>query len=235
VKAYICVYRHGVPSRAELERTRFAANADSRVQCFLDRYDDSDCFYDWGDDPGFFAAEQIFGTAEYASWGVCRPDVRSYLSKGDFVVFFCAKQSVDQRHHWDYFLVALATVKDTIARDTLWTAPRYNKYRQFYNVLAELKGNELVQRETFHAYHADWPRRAKAPYVIFDPTFTRVEMNEPLHVATKSASERVERWFLHQPDVRKIENLLFISLESQGVSGLRIPIFRTLTSLFITG
>ena len=36
---------------------------------FLDRYDEPDCFDDWGDDPSFFSAVDILGSADEATWG----------------------------------------------------------------------------------------------------------------------------------------------------------------------
>ena len=41
---------------------------------------DGECYYDWGDDPSFFAAEEFLGDVNRASWGVCRRDVREKLS-----------------------------------------------------------------------------------------------------------------------------------------------------------
>ena len=61
------------------------------------------CFYDWGDDPAFFAAEEFLGDVNPASCGVCRRDVREQLRNGDFVIFFCAKALEDRT--WEYYYI----------------------------------------------------------------------------------------------------------------------------------
>ena len=56
MKAYACVYRHVIPSRRERRLTEQAATDIPLVRKYLDRYDEPDCFDDWGDDPSFFSA-----------------------------------------------------------------------------------------------------------------------------------------------------------------------------------
>jgi hypothetical protein len=165
VKAYICTYLHRCPKVREWRLTKTLADTDPLLSKFLNGYGEN--FWDWGDDPSFFAAEHRLGDVRRASWGVCRADVRKALSVGDLVVFFCAR---DAGSVWRYHFVGFGIVKALISRNQLWTNPSYPDYRSFYNVLARLENGQLVQNETFHKYHLDWQHRAKAPYVIFDET-----------------------------------------------------------------
>lgn len=52
-KAIACVYRHSVPSPRSWRETERSQERNPLVGRFLNRYWDEDCFYDWGDDPGF--------------------------------------------------------------------------------------------------------------------------------------------------------------------------------------
>ena len=161
VKAYLCTYCHKKPTRGERQGTREAAEQDPLLRMFIDGYDRS--YYDWGDNPSFFAAEHLLGDVGKASWGVCRPDVRKTLGKGDLVVFFCGRQ---EERVWRYYFVGFGILRETVApRARLWTCPTYAKYRDFYNVLVDAHGGHL---EMSHPFHNDWERRANAPYVIFD-------------------------------------------------------------------
>ncbi len=56
MKAYVCVYRHPIPSRRDRRLTESVGASNPTLRRFLDVYDDQNCFYDWGDDPSFFAA-----------------------------------------------------------------------------------------------------------------------------------------------------------------------------------
>src|SRR5216683_1787219 len=91
MKAYICVYRHPIPRHRDRRLTELAGASNPTLHRFLEVYDDQNCFYDWGDDPGFFAAGELLGDVRDATWGVCRRDVRNILCKGDYIAFFCAK------------------------------------------------------------------------------------------------------------------------------------------------
>jgi hypothetical protein len=181
VKAYVCTYRqpHIDPSVREWRLTKPLAESDPLLSRFLNGYREN--FWDWGDDPSFFAAEHRLGDVRRASWGVCRADVRRALSEGDLVVFFCAR---DDSRVWRYHFIGFGTVKALIGRKDLWTNPAYRDYRSFYNVLARLENGRLVQNETFHKYHPDWEHRAKAPYVIFDETASHFNLQDPHCVAT---------------------------------------------------
>lgn len=191
-----------------------AAHTDPRLQQFMNGYRQPTSFFDWGDDPGFFAANQILGNPSKASWGVCRRDVRNQLHHGDFVIWFCARSQPNRIGYWDYYLVGCTTVAQTIDRFQLWGLPQYRPYQDFYNTLARPQGGTLVQHETFHAYHADWQHRATAPYVIFDgcPSLSTVNLTNPTHVATGTAGA-AELWLSPQnAKVAQIEATIFTSL-----------------------
>lgn len=66
--AYACVYRRYRPTSKERARTESAAASNSILGSFLPQYDRS--YLDWGDDPGFFAADQLIGTCA-AQAGAC--------------------------------------------------------------------------------------------------------------------------------------------------------------------
>jgi hypothetical protein len=155
---YICVYRRRIPTDAHWKKTRAAATSDRLLEQFLAQYNDS--FYDWGDDPAFYCATEITGDVNNASWGVCRRDVRENLKPDDVVVFFCAKPRLQSPSVVDYHYVGVGTVKAALPRRDLWTDSNLAVYRQFYNVLAELRGSSLIQKETFHPYHKNWEKRA---------------------------------------------------------------------------
>jgi hypothetical protein len=204
VKAYLCTYCHKKPTPGELRGTREAAKSDPLLRKFLKEYDRS--YYDWGDDPSFFAAQHLLGDVRKASWGVCRPDVRK-LEKGDLVVFFCGRQ---EERVWRYYFVGFGTVRETFApRDCLWTCPTYAKYRDFYNVLVGPDGARL---EKFHPFHDDWQRRADAPYVIFDGALSSFNLSSPRCVATWDGRSIPEEWHCDRRS-KKIEQLLFVERE----------------------
>lgn len=210
MNAYVCVYRHLIPGRRGWHRTESAATSNPTLRRFLDVYDDQNCFYDWGDDPGFFAASELFGDVRNATWGVCRRDVRKLLGAGDYVVFFCAKQ-VGKRV-WDYYYIGVGTVTLGLTRQTIWLDDQYAKYRDFFNILARLSANgELEQHETFHAYHGDWEKRCKAPYWLFAREQSQFNLVNPLHVATYTGTRgAVETWHASQNrQVARLEAILF--------------------------
>ncbi len=204
VKAYLCTYRRKKPSAKELRQTRAATRQDPLLRAFLEGYDDS--YYDWGDDPSFFAAQHLGGDVRKASWGVCRPDVRNTLGERDLVVFFCGCQN---ERLWRYHFVGFGIVRALVGRAALWTDPANALYRKFYNVLARLDGGRLVQSETFHKHHDDWERRAEAPYVLFDAAHSAFNLRSPHGVATWEGATIPETWATDARS-RKIERLLFV-------------------------
>jgi hypothetical protein len=204
VNAYLCTYRRKKPSARELRETGAAANQDPLLRAFLEDYEDS--YYDWGDDPSFFAAQNLLGDVRKASWGVCRRDVRNTLRERDIVVFFCGRQD---EHTWGYYFVGFGTVQVLVERSALWTDPAHSPYRKFYNVLARFDGGRLVQSETFHDFHDDWERRARAPYVLFDAACSAFNLSSPHHVATWDGAAIPETWATDDRS-REIEKLLFV-------------------------
>ena len=205
MNAYLCTYRRKRPSPRELRQTSAAAQQDPLLRAFLDGYNGS--YYDWGDDPSFFAAQQLLGDVRKASWGVCRRDVREKLTERDLVVPFCGCQ--DERV-WRYYFVGFGTVGTLVDRADLWTDPKYALYRRFYNVLARLDDGRLVQCETFHNYHDDWKRRAEAPYVLFDVAHSTFNLRSPHLVATwNGVTDSPETWAADGRS-REIERLLFV-------------------------
>jgi len=214
MKAFVCVYRHSNPSPSEWKNTLTAASANPRLQQFMNGYTLPSSYFDWGDDPGFFAASQIFGNPSRSSWGVCRHDVRTQLHPGDFVIWFCARSLPDRSGYWGYYFVGCTTVAETIDRFQLWSHPPYRPYQDFYNTLARPHNGTLIQHETFHPYHSDWQHRASAPYVLFDgcPSLSAVNLTDPTLVATGTAGAS-EVWLSTQnPRVAQIEATIFTGL-----------------------
>lgn len=220
VKAYVCVYRQPIREKEWMNAWKKAGKKPSRknkrlkkyLRRYRDRFDGGEqgCFYDWGDDPSFFCAEDILGDVRSASWGVCRPDVRrSNLSKGDFVIFFCARQQ--DTSEWEYYYIGVGTVREVIKkRKRLWQKDKFVMYRKFYNLLTNAKGKncELV------GYHKNWEERAKSPYVIFAKGKTHFNITDPILVATfrnrKNVKKRVilEKWNLKCKYARRIYGLI---------------------------
>jgi hypothetical protein len=207
MKAYACVYRHVIPSRRGRGLTEQVAANLPFVRKYLDRYDEPDCFDDWGDDPSFFSAAEILGSADQATWGVCRPDVRARMTVGDFVAFFCAKQT--GRGTWDYFYIGVGTVGRLLDRHAIWTDDEYEPYRDFLNVLTRSVDGVLQQYEFVHEFHPDWERRAEAPYLAFDAQWSHFNTRRPLWVATyEPAHDRLERWQTEDERVRRLAQLV---------------------------
>jgi hypothetical protein len=190
-----------------------AAEHDPLLRAFLDGYYES--YYDWGDDPSFFAAQQLLGDVRKASWGVCRPDVRETLVEGDLLVFFCGSQD----EHWRYYFVGFGTVGKLVERADLWTNPRYASYRKFYNVLARPDGGDLIQCETFHDFHGDWQRRAEAPYVIFEAANSAFNLGSPHLVAIWDKATKPPETWAGDARSREIERLLFVE---RGIDDRRL-------------
>lgn len=204
--AYVCVYRWHLPAKKDFEATKDAADRDRALKKFLDGYEAS--YYDWGDDPSFFAATEMLGDVRRASWGVCRRDVRSRLDRGDFVVFFCAKLYADGKGLCDYFYIGVGTVAEAVDRRELFRGRRLSDYHRFYNVLAVPDGQDFQQREIFRPFHANWRERL-TPYIIFDPKLTFFNLDRPLWVARYEGA-LPEHWRSRQSRaVARLEALLF--------------------------
>lgn len=163
---------------------------------------------DWGDDPSFFAASTLLGDVRRATWGVCRRDVRACLSPGDFVVFVCAR--ADNPPVWDYHFVGVATLGYRLTRDDVWSVHRYARYRDFLNIIARPRaGGGLKQHEWVHPFHADWLARCSAPYWLFDPDDTVLNLDSPILLATYRGQARsIETWHTHDGRVGELRSLL---------------------------
>ena len=214
---YVCVYRQGILGKSEENRARRNACDDPELQEYLQRYKDRfkkrkqgiGCFYDWGDDPAFFAAEEFLGDVRKASWGVCRPNVRNNLEEGDIVVFFCAQQQKDKTK-WNYYYVGLGTVGEAVQERRQVGKKPYLDYKNFYNLLIDSKGGH---REMI-SYHSDWKERSEFPYIIFDSDETHFNIVNPLHVATYNEGtgawkgKILECWRSSDERVQKIYELV---------------------------
>lgn len=208
MKAYACVYRRSIPAKSHLDATTRDAANDPTLQKFLAAYFREDRYFDWGDDPSFFAASEMLGDVRRASWGVCRPDVRETVEKGSFIAFFCAKPRLSDHAVVDYYYIGVGTVRTKIDRSTLWTDAAYQPYRQFYNVLATMRCGKEARHERFHPYHENWRKRL-SPYVIFEANdeLTQFNIETPLYVATYRGG-KAETWKSDLPASR-LKELLF--------------------------
>ena len=190
---YLSVYRQPIPKSGDLKSAWREASSNEALQEYLQRYENrfkknKRCFYDWGDDPSFFAEARFGGSV---TWGACRSNVRKMLNPEDVVIFFCAQQQRN-KVQWKYYYVGLGTVAKVIeCRERLWKEPSYKPYRQYFNLLVDSKG---VHRELI-ACHTDWADRLEAPYIIFDtdPTKTQFHVTNPLHVATSNGKDEARR------------------------------------------
>ena len=193
---YICVYRQPIPKSGDLKSALREASSNEALQEYLHRYDNRfketrdgfGYFYDWGDDPSFFAEERFGGSV---TWGACRSNVRKVLNPEDVVIFFCAQQQRN-KVQWKYYYVGLGTVAEVIkCREQLWKESSYKPYRQFFNLLVDSKG---IHRELITC-HTDWADRLEAPYIIFDkdPAKTHFNVTNPLHVATCNSRDEARR------------------------------------------
>ena len=208
MNAYLCTYRHYVPTAAQIRKTAAGRATDQDLKDFLNEYENS--FFDWGDDPSFFCSSRQLSDVNRASWGVCRTDVREVLREKDVVVFFCGRQYKAVRC-WNYYFIGFGTVQHVVPRKDIWTNPKYKPYRSFYNVLAEWNGKSLVQKEYFHPFHDDWEKcRACAPYIIFDPTESAFNVTAPHPVATWQLDDKVPEIWNRDWRSKRIEKLLFI-------------------------
>ena len=220
MNAYVCVYRQPIVKRSDWNKTKREALSTPGLEEYLRRYNARfrkgkkklGYFYDWGDDPSFFAAEEFLDDVNQAGWGVCRRDVRKQLkNKGDFVVFFCAQQQEDDSDLWKYYFIGVGTVGSVIKnRKLIWLKDKYKDYRKFYNLLIDSEGR---QSEKIHRFHRDWEKRAKSPYLVFSKNKTHFNLVAPLLVAeyrigdSAWKGEILESW-LPDDDVQEIFELI---------------------------
>ena len=215
MEGYVCVYRQPVPDEDDLVDTTAKVADRPELGRFLSSYQGARAtttrrFYDWGDDPSFFCAEEFLGDVRLASWGVCRPDLRARLRPRDFVVFFCAQQDVGERSRWHYYFIGVGTVAKAVAHRSIWRSTANGEYREFYNLLIDAKGNH---HEVIQPAHSDWKNRTRAPYVLFKEKNTDFNVTNPLFVATYESKNSgdaaaLESWHLEDSRVREVYKLI---------------------------
>jgi hypothetical protein len=213
MKAFICVYRQPIVDRKTLQQVKTAATSQPLLQTFLSRYGQPNCFYDWGDDPAFFSATELFGDPRYASWGVCRPNVRRQLTPGDLVIFFCGRQSSSTAGFWDYFYLGFGTVREAVERRRIWEDDKYIVHRSFFNLLVNYPDGVEEHYEPFGEPHADWQKRSQSPYVIFEcgQQWTYFNTTDPLKVANYDSREGPFETWLADPLVKALQASLFFN------------------------
>jgi hypothetical protein len=123
--------------------------------------------YDLGDDPSFFSRRHLSGPL---TWGVCRPDARSQVQRGDVVAFFSFSKVPGGV---EYRLSAIATVEHKISQADIFLCRACRKYRRYLNLLVRA-GDRDGRRWMHHEpgaperdWHKDWLSRI-APYRTFD-------------------------------------------------------------------
>jgi hypothetical protein len=222
MKAFICVYRQPQVSRTIWNKVQAAAAGNSLLQDFLTVYGRPDCFFDWGDDPGFFAATRLMGNVNFASWGVCRGNVRRQLQPGDLVIYFCGRQSKSVKESWEYFYIGYGAVKQSVERRTIWEDDNLAPFRGFFNCLVKYKNGVRSHYEPFGEPHDDWEKRIQAGYILFDPVETHFNLVDPILVAVyHDKRQPCETWMLQDPLVRRLHSALFF--DGLVTRGLRIP------------
>jgi hypothetical protein len=105
---FICVYRHLEPNKKKIREIKEASFKTPLLNTFLETYHNDNNFYDWGDDPSFFAAKNYLGNEKFATWGVCRANVRRQLKQDDIVIFICGKE---YNKCWDYYFIGYYAYK----------------------------------------------------------------------------------------------------------------------------
>ena len=246
MNAYVCVYRQPTMEMIRddgWEQTWKEVNSKSsprrrRLKKYLQTYEDAffgdeeGRFYDWGDDPSFFCAEELLHNIRKASWAVCRPDIRRSLCEEDFVVFFCTQQQEDDTDLWRYYYIGLGTVGKVVRNHKrIWKDRKYKEYRRFENLLINSRGDN---KEIIRPRHDDkgknyryrWQDLEKDPYIIFDDSKCKTHFNikNPLLVAEYRVGdspwrgEVLENW---QIGNEKAEEIFALIPKREGGKKLR--------------
>jgi hypothetical protein len=204
MSAFVSVYRNIIPSRKDWRKVAKVAEEDPVLRKYLGEYEDS--YFDWGDDPSFFAAQEYLGDVRRASWGVCRRNLRELLAPEDLVIFFCARECLEPRT-WHYYYVGFGTVRRGLPRWSIWQEPEFAPYQRFYNLLVRPENGLLVHAEAFPAHH-DFEKRL-CSYILFDARERRTEfdLTNPPHVATYSGAIP-ETWHRDDPFVAGLYDVL---------------------------
>jgi hypothetical protein len=204
VAAFVSVYRNVILSPHGRGKVARAAEEDPALRKYLEEYDES--YFDWGDDPSFFAAQEHLGDVRRASWGVCRRNLRRLLVPGDLVIFFCVRQC-RRPEVWHYYYIGFGTVRLRLTRWCIWQDPKFASYQSFYNLLVRPHNDELVHAEVFPE-HKDFEDRLP-DYILFDPREGRTEfdLKSPPRVATFFLTIP-EVWNLSHPFAAELHELL---------------------------
>lgn len=149
----------------------------------------SDWPFDYGDDPSF---QHALRTGGRLTWGVCRPNVRNLLAKGDVVIFFAADRGQHRRpirYNW----IGFATVDEQVPQTDVFLRPRHTALQAYPNLL--VKPDPTIAGAFVHHepalprkdWHDDWlwrmlnsKRRKKEAFDAvhasdrYDPRTTRV-------------------------------------------------------------
>lgn len=87
--------------------------------------------YDYGDDPSFRTAKALRGPL---TWGVCRPNVRNRIRKGDIVVFISCSR---QKNGTDsaYRFCAISTVSRKAKQTEIYRSANLRQFMEYPNLL----------------------------------------------------------------------------------------------------
>jgi hypothetical protein len=110
--------------------------------------------YDIGDDPSFFS-QATFGSN--LTWGVCRPQVRNRVKKGDIVVFVSVRRKTKD-DPFEYCLCGLATVEAKVRQTDIWQEVELKRFQKYLNLLIRPhRGNAWKHFEPgSEDAHKDW-------------------------------------------------------------------------------
>ena len=109
---------------------------------------------DIGDDPSFTWAHAHGGPV---TWGVCRPDLRNALKRGDLVTFFAAdrlQKGTPARYAW----VGYATVDSKVSQSAIFERDDLARFRMRPNLLIRMSPDGV-----FEHYEPALPRRQWHP------------------------------------------------------------------------
>jgi hypothetical protein len=141
-----------------LKARRFRADPSQTAASFYATVKADDFPYDVGDDPSFFAASHHGGPV---TWGVCRPDVRQAICRGDWMVFFSAEKDTQDSAVTRYRFVAALCVEEKLSHMALFSPSINMPYRDYLNLLIRPNGTgwehyEPLFGERDRNYHKDW-------------------------------------------------------------------------------
>lgn len=131
----------------------------STIAAFNKAVSRQDWPYDNGDDPSFYAMQELRGRL---SWGVCRQDVRNRLRREDIVVFFSFRK-FEETTDCEYRLCAVATVERRVRQIDLWgDDSNLRVFTRYLNLLVRPSRSARGRWEHFEPalqgsrLHRDW-------------------------------------------------------------------------------